>query len=97
MCMSCWEDEGRPWDASDTARKWAGAFGEADPFGALHIVVSDWNLDDACIAHCRAGTTDPAERALCDALAEMSEAERWACAILSDRPDFNPATYPRLE
>ena len=88
--MGCWEDEGRPWLASELAKQWAPAFAAANHFGALHIVVEDWNLDDDDIAFCRASTVDPADIALADALQKMSVPERWACAILSEEPAFSP-------
>jgi hypothetical protein len=98
MCLSCWEKEGRPWEATDTARLWSEAFAEADPFGPLHVVVDDWNLDDENIQSCL-DQTDPEpseiERDLCLKLLEMTEGERWACAILADFPNFDPAKEGR--
>lgn len=90
MCMGCWEDAGRPYKASDAALEWAPRFEAADHFGALHIVVEDWNLDDDNIAFCRTQNPTPDEVALLDALQAMSTEERWACAILGEDPKFRP-------
>lgn len=89
MCLGCWEEEGKPFAVTDAVRAWAPKFREADPFGALHIVVEDWNLDDENIAYCRR-RADADETALLDALQSMSEGERWATAILAEQPDFRP-------
>lgn len=93
MCLGCWDEEGRPWNASDQARRWAPKFGEADEFGPLHIIVSDWNLEDGNIAFCRGQSPSAEEIELLDALQGMTREERWATAILADHPDFNPSTF----
>jgi hypothetical protein len=53
------------------------AIQNADPFGALHIVISDLNTDDENIWCCarRPDATDD-EKQICCALLEMSEDER---------------------
>lgn len=89
MCLGCWESEGRPFAITDAVREWAPKFEAANPFGALHIVVDDWNLDDGNLEVCRADA-DPSEIELIDALQRMTWEERWATAILAEDPDFNP-------
>jgi hypothetical protein len=91
MCMGCWRDEGCPWLLTPAVEKWAPVFRETDPFGDCHIVIDDWNLSDGDIHSCLERTQDPAEKALCKALLAMSAGERWATAILADRPGFRPA------
>jgi hypothetical protein len=91
MCMGCWEEEGKPFKMTDAVREWAPKFAEANEFGALHIVVDDWNLDDENIEFCRSQPDiTQAEIALCEALQVMSWEERWAVAITSEDPDFAP-------
>jgi len=90
MCLGCWEDSGRPWLLTETVTRWAPVFSNADPFGPLHIVVEDWNLDDENIKYCRDKTHDLLEKALCSELLDMSEGERWATAILAEDPNFDP-------
>jgi hypothetical protein len=93
MCLGCWKDEGRPFKASDSAREWAPKFEAADHFGALHIVVEDWNLDDRSLQVCRDDSPTPDEIALLDALKAMSWEERWACAILAEDSTFRPELH----
>lgn len=91
MCINCWHEEGRPYEFSDLARQWAPKFADANKFGALHVVVEDWNLDDNSLDFCRSYegvTADEVE--LIDALKSMSEPERWATALNADYPDFDP-------
>jgi hypothetical protein len=91
--MGCWEEDGRPWEKTELAVKWARTFSEAS-CGPLHVVVDDWNLDDSNIASCRSyAETSAVERELCDALLSMSEGERYATAILADDPAFDPAKW----
>jgi hypothetical protein len=89
--MGCWEEEGRPFKMTDTVREWAPKFAEADHFGPLHIIVEDWNLEDDNIEYCRnLPQSGPADIALCEALQAMTWEERWAVAITSDDPTFDP-------
>jgi len=92
MCLGCWEEEDRPFKVTDAVRTWAPKFREADEFGPLHIVVSDWNLEDHNLEFCRnyEGAT-PDDKALMEAMQAMSWEERWATAILAENPDFDPA------
>jgi hypothetical protein len=90
MCMGCWEEEDRPWKATDTAREWAPKFAEANHYGPLHIVVDDWNLEDCHLEFCRGQSPNAEEVALLDALAAMSYEERWTTAIWSEDDTFRP-------
>lgn len=94
MCLGCWQEEGRPFGITDAVKKWAPVFREIDPYGAMHIVVDDWNLDDDNLKFCRnyVGVTQQ-EIELIDAMLAMTIEERWATAILSDEPDFDPAAH----
>ena len=55
--------------ATDAARKWAPVFAETNGWGAMHIVIEDWNLDDGDLEFCRTyeGVT-PREVELIDAI-----------------------------
>lgn len=88
MCLNCWEEEGKPYKVTDAVREWAPKFGAADEFGALHIVVSDWNLEDENLEFCKnyEGVT-PDEVALMEAMQRMTWEERWATAILGQYPE----------
>jgi hypothetical protein len=44
MCLNCWDEEGRPFKVTEAVKRWAPRFGETNPYGAMHIVVDDWNL-----------------------------------------------------
>ena len=90
MCLNCWDEEGRPYKVTDAVRQWAPRFAQTDEFGPLHIVVSDWNLEDDNINFCRKQKPSDAEMALLNALAAMTLEERWATAILAQEPDFDP-------
>lgn len=90
MCMGCWEEEGRPFKVTDAVRKWAPVFAETNAYGAMHIVIDDWNLDDGNLECCRTYEgVKPAEIELIDAMQAMSWEERWATAILAEDPGFS--------
>lgn len=92
MCLACWEIEGKPWERSEKVEQWRKPFDAAPSFGPLHIVVDDWNLDDENIRSCLSDTEcTPDEIALCRALLDMTYGERWATAILSQWPAFDPS------
>jgi len=93
MCLGCWEKEGKPFEWTENVRRWREPFATADEFGPLHIVVSDWNLDDEEIQYCFERASDTSERDLCAALLAMSTGERWATAILAQYPDFTVDQY----
>lgn len=88
MCLGCWDKAGQPWRLTDAVTASALLFREADPYGPLHIVIDDWNLDDGSLLFCRSEEPSIEEVALLDALAAMTEAERWMTAILAHYPDF---------
>ena len=89
MCIHCWEDEGRPYELTDAVRAWTKTFADTNKFGAMHIVVEDWNLDDESIGYCRYDNrVTESELSLCNAMLAMREGERWALAINADEPDF---------
>jgi hypothetical protein len=91
MCLACWEDEGRPYRMTDAVREWVPAFSAADKFGALHVVVEDWNLDDENILFCmNDNRLTEGEGDLCRAMLGMSVEERWALAINADHPEGIP-------
>lgn len=96
MCLGCWEEEGRPFKITEAVKTWAPVFGETNHYGAMHIVVDDWNLEDYNLESCRTydGVT-PREIELIDAMQAMTWEERWATAILADEPEFDPTTYAR--
>lgn len=94
MCLGCWEEEDRPFKMTDAVREWAPKFAEADHWGAMHIVVEDWNLEDHNIEFClNQPEVTPDEIALCKALQAMTWEERWATAITSDDPTFDPRLF----
>ena len=77
--------------------KWAPVFEAVDHYGAMHIVVDDWNLDDENIEFCMsdARLTDQ-EKSLALALLSMSEGQRWATAIRSEQPEFHPCVFQEI-
>ena len=97
MCLGCWERSGKPWLVTPAVDEWAPRFAEADPFGALHIVVDDWNLDDGSLRWCLDNAEEMADRDLMTALLAMTRPERWAVAILADNPAFDPSAYVDVE
>jgi len=98
MSLTTWKEDGRPFTVTGRVRAAIPQWQEADPFGDLHIVVEDHNLDDEDIRRCLevtipAGQNKPRDIALCVALLKMTKGERWAVAILSENPGFNPDDY----
>jgi hypothetical protein len=92
MCLGCWEEEDRPFKVTDAVRKWAPVFAETNGWGAMHIVIEDWNLEDGNLEFCRTcEDVTPAEIELIDAMQAMSWEERWATAILAEDPAFEPS------
>ena len=85
MCEACWNNSGRPELRTPEIEAVAKLIEAADPYGALHIVVDDWNLEDDHIQFCRAEdrATDD-ERALCDRLLAMTLKERASAMALAD-------------
>lgn len=52
MCISCYQEYGSPTKATPAVMAIIDDLGSADPFGKLHIIVDDWNLDDEDIDFC---------------------------------------------
>jgi hypothetical protein len=95
MCYGCWEDEGCPAIDNDSVRKAAEAAHELDPFGAFHIVVEDWNVDDGNIEFCmKEDDATEQELAWGRLLLSMSFDERLSALALADGFWGPPATYP---
>lgn len=53
MCYGCWEEEGSPEIETIEVAQLAMNLQKCDDFGALHILVSDWNCDDASLEFCK--------------------------------------------
>lgn len=53
MCCGCWERDGAHKIDNETVRAMVALLEDADPFGALHIVVDDNNLTDYDLDWCR--------------------------------------------
>lgn len=91
MCLGCWEREGRPYEVTDAVKRWAPVFAETNGWGAMHIVIEDWNLDDGNLEFCRGQPeVTPDEIKLIDAMQAMTWEERWATAFLAEDPEFAP-------
>lgn len=91
MCLNCWKKNGRPYDASPRAVAMADRFREQDGFGPLHIVVEDWNLGDEHIRFCLEEAGASADDVdFLKAFRMLTMPERWAAAILSLYPNFDP-------
>lgn len=61
MCQSCYAEYGSPTVDTPKTRQLSWVLGRMDPFGSLHIIVDDWNLEDDNIEFCR-GFADKNER-----------------------------------
>lgn len=85
MCEGCYEAYGRPKRITPAVLEAAPLLREADEFGALHIVVSDWNLEDEHIDFCgKQASITSAEQHLLDILKVMSFAERVTALALAE-------------
>lgn len=85
MCYGCWIDEGKPSNVTPSVLKAAPMIQEADEFGAMHIVVSDWNLEDDNVRFCLAeARLTPEERILGSLLLDMPYIERVTAMALAD-------------
>lgn len=84
MCYGCWQEEGKPIKITPAVIELAPLLRRADEFGAMHIAVSDWNLDDSDIAFCRDYETATAEeKDLCRRLLALTVPERFTAMALS--------------
>ena len=57
MCMECWEVYGSPKIVSGKTESCARAIGNVyshhEAGGALHVIIDDWNLQDAFVNECK--------------------------------------------
>jgi hypothetical protein len=51
MCQGCFDEAGQPRIKHPSVVVAAMAARGLDPFGALHIVIEDWNVEDSHIEH----------------------------------------------
>jgi hypothetical protein len=52
MCAGCWAEYGFPLLKTPKVLAMADVIKRVDPYGNLHIVVDDWNIDDDNIRWC---------------------------------------------
>ena len=92
MCMGCWQDHGSPTVMPFDGEALAEAANEIDHFGAFHIVVEDFNIEDVHIQSCvdddEAGDF---EKAWGRRMLELTLAERAAVLGLADGYFRKPA------
>jgi len=85
MCYVCWEDDGCPTSENLEVGRAAYAIQHLDDFGALHVVIGDWNVDDnmlnACAKHAE---IKPIEIAFLEHFKSLTEIERTAALALAD-------------
>lgn len=85
MCYGCYEDYGFPTCVSPAVLDAAAKMDACDPFGDLHVVIDDWNIEDEHIEWCRAKPgLIPLDRAAIDALAALTLDERAAAMAIRD-------------
>lgn len=53
MCCGCYEEYGSPNARHEETDRLVELLPSVNPFGALHIVVDDWNLEDEHIEFCK--------------------------------------------
>jgi len=86
--MSCWRELGSPQIDSPAVRDAAHLIGRVYHFaitgGGLHIVVDDYNLDDADLDSCLGQPLSTIERKCGEALRRMTVAERASALGLFD-------------
>lgn len=86
MCYSCWEDDyAKPEIETPTIRALVPLIQKANPYGALHIVIDDWNLDDDDLAYCETCTnlTD-LDREIINLMRSISVEERASAMAFAD-------------
>lgn len=85
MCYGCYIEAGSPTVMSQAVLAIAPRLRKADPYGACHIVVSDWNLEDEHIEFCRdEPEASDEDRTLMTDLLALSEDERHTAMALAD-------------
>lgn len=88
MCQGCWEKYGSPRIVNEKTKAAAelisGVYDHGACGGGLHIVVDDWNLDDASVDFCGDLVEGPGYPREFHAGAEQIEAERACLRALKD-------------
>lgn len=100
MCFGCYERYGSPRIATDATRHAARLIKKADPFGPLHIVVEDDNLEDCHLEFCRSAVFtkgSEVDRACFSALIELSLDERVSAMAIAQEyiPAWPSEAWPR--
>lgn len=89
MCEGCWDSylkldmHGQP-VINDRVLAAVPLIRNGDPFGPLHIVIEDWNLDDENLAYCRAECAGDPDEPLLDALTALTLSERATAMAIAD-------------
>lgn len=52
MCCGCWKEAGSPRTDNEKVHALAARIEDIYDFGALHIIVDDWNLENSHIDFC---------------------------------------------
>lgn len=86
MCWDCWTQEGSPKLNTPEIVEAAAMAAELNEFGALHIILADFNIDDDDVAFCRslADELTEGDARFLDLLEPMSIEERASCLGLAD-------------
>lgn len=85
MCLGCYAKAGAPREITPAVLAIYHRLREADEFGACHIVVADWNVDDDDLAFCRdQPEATPEDRELMTGMLALSAAERHTAMALAD-------------
>lgn len=84
MCQGCWEEAGSPSMWSPKIAALAEAAASIDHYGAFHIVVEDWTLEDESLDFCLAeDRLLPPERDWLLGLQALTEPQRYSAMVLS--------------
>lgn len=89
MCLSCWNERGKPQVDNALVRDIAGlvkdVFAHSSVGGGLHIVVEDWNLETEHIEWClKEGGCSDLERRCGELMLTATEDERASALALVD-------------
>lgn len=85
MCVGCWEEEGSPSIVNERVVATAELLKRCHSYGACHIVVEDWNLEDEHIEHCLSEPQiDADEIAAMNALQALSLEERYSAMAICE-------------
>jgi hypothetical protein len=52
MCEGCWNDYGSPKLLTENVKKMVAMLPDVNPYGAFHIYVDDFNIDDDDLRFC---------------------------------------------